>query len=124
MDVSGRALSQAWKTWSAGKKGENGEPARLVVLHDELEAELGAVKVKKQDASARGHNGLKSIQASMPGVKYWRIGIGIGRPESREPNVVAKYVLRRMSYKEEVVLDRAADEVFLVLRDIYDGTKK
>ncbi|KAF2205826.1 peptidyl-tRNA hydrolase [Delitschia confertaspora ATCC 74209] len=120
MNVSGRALAQAWKTWSAGKKDQ---APRLVVLHDELEAPLGELKVKKQDASPRGHNGLKSIQQFMPGEEYWRIGIGIGRPESREPSEVARYVLRRMTYREETVLDRSADQVFKVCRDIYDGSR-
>lgn len=51
-------------------------------------------------ASPKGHNGLKSIREKMPGVPYTRIGVGIGRPESREPGVVAGYVLRKMTQGE------------------------
>jgi PTH1 family peptidyl-tRNA hydrolase len=51
----------------------------------------------------RGHNGLKSISQELGGTKdFLRIGIGIGRPEDRDPAVVAHYVLSAFS-REEVV---------------------
>jgi PTH1 family peptidyl-tRNA hydrolase len=133
MNISGRAVSTAWKTWRQGKQAQIAKSSppgsaapvpQLVIVHDELEAALGEVKVRKQDASAKGHNGLKSIQASMPGEKYWRIGVGIGRPESRDPDQVARYVLRKMTYPEEAMIERATDFVFKELRDISDGTRK
>jgi PTH1 family peptidyl-tRNA hydrolase len=98
MNISGTAVANAWKTFVSQSRGE-AEP-RLVVLHDELEAPLGSIKVRPGSASAKGHNGLKSIREKIPGVEYVRIGIGIGRPESREPGVVAGYVLRKMTGSE------------------------
>ncbi|GME46466.1 Peptidyl-tRNA hydrolase [Neofusicoccum parvum] len=62
MNVSGKALAQAWGRW----KRENREGV-LVVLHDELERGLGKVVVRR-GGSARGHNGLKSIAAQLPGM--------------------------------------------------------
>lgn len=50
----------------------------------------------------RGHNGLKSISQELGGYKdFLRIGIGIGRPEDRDPNVVARYVLGNFEREEE-----------------------
>lgn len=99
MNVSGPAVSSAWKAFSKDAQ-RNGEIGKLIVLHDELELGLGLVKVKSGKLSPRGHNGLKSIRDAMPGVDYTRIGIGIGRPVSREPKAVADYVLRKMTGKE------------------------
>ncbi|KAF9631339.1 putative peptidyl-trna hydrolase 2 protein [Lasiodiplodia theobromae] len=115
MNVSGKALGQAWGRWK--KENKDGE---LVVVHDELEKPLGKVVVRK-GGSARGHNGLKSIAAQLPNMPYVRIGVGIGRPESREPDVVAKYVLRKMTPHERSQVEGCADEVIRKLWDVQEG---
>lgn len=73
------------------------------------------------DAWRRGHNGIKSIQAALPNVPFVRIGIGIGRPESREPDVVAKYVLRKMTDRERHSVEGCAGKVIDILEDIGEG---
>jgi PTH1 family peptidyl-tRNA hydrolase len=103
MNVSGPAVSAAWRTFL--RENHNDPNTRLVVVHDELEIALGAVKVRKGDASPKGHNGLKSIKQTMPGMDYTRIGVGIGRPESRDANDVAAYVLRKMSPMEKIKIE-------------------
>lgn len=115
MNVSGKALGQAWGRWK--KENKDGE---LVVVHDELEKPLGKVVVRR-GGSARGHNGLKSIAAQLPNMPYVRIGVGIGRPESREPDVVAKYVLRKMTSQERSQVEGCADEVIRKLWDVQEG---
>lgn len=80
----------------------------LVVLHDELELPLGQAKVKSGKASAKGHNGIKSVQASFQGAgildrlgeNFVRIGVGIGRPVSREREDVSQFVLGQMTTSE------------------------
>lgn len=81
------------------------EEPKLVVIHDELELPMGKIKVKNGSASAKGHNGLKSIAEKLKGVEYTRIGVGIGRPVSREPDEVAAYVLRAMKAPEKSILE-------------------
>jgi len=88
----------------------------LVVVHDELECKLGDVKIKKGDASPKGHNGLKSIKEQLRGEEWWRIGVGIGRPESRDPDVVAGFVLRKMSSAERSRIEGAVGRVEAELR--------
>jgi PTH1 family peptidyl-tRNA hydrolase len=86
-----------------------------------LEAQLGKVSIKEGTASPRGHNGLKSVQASLGQNRWWRVGVGIGRPESRDAAVVSKYVLRKMTYGEEKAMDDAAINVLFALRKIAEG---
>ncbi|RDW95019.1 hypothetical protein BP5796_00782 [Coleophoma crateriformis] len=98
MNISGPGVVAAWRTFLKSSGGGTGEDARLVVVHDELELALGQVRVKKGEMSAKGHNGLKSIKESMAntGQEWWRIGVGIGRPLSREKDDVARFVLSKM----------------------------
>ena len=59
------------------------------------------------ETSFKGHNGLKSISNELGGIKnFIRVGIGIGRPESRDKNDVAKYVLSNFTFEELNVLKK------------------
>ena len=120
MNVSGPSVKSAWQAFSAQQKAL-GKEGRLVIVHDELEAPLGAVTIKASTTSAKGHNGVKSCQASLQNVKYWRVGIGIGRPESREAAVVSKYVLRKMTLKEERAIEDSSYTALKALRLIAEG---
>lgn len=122
MNVSGPAVKRAWTEFSRGIKSEGSEP-RLVVVHDELESPLGKVSVKDGSGSPRGHNGLKSVQASMGSTKWWRVGVGIGRPESRDANVVSRYVLKEMDAREQIAVEKSCSAVVAVLREIGEGKR-
>ncbi|KAF8851851.1 peptidyl-tRNA hydrolase [Acephala macrosclerotiorum] len=118
MNISGTGVAAAWRQF---QKESRGEPMRLVIVHDELELGLGQVKVKMGSASAKGHNGLKSINGLLKGSEYTRIGVGIGRPESRDPDTVANYVLRRMSGVERGKIEGSAGRVLEELRRLSEG---
>lgn len=119
MNVSGKDVRNAWTAWS--KNYADGE-ARLVVLHDELEKPLGAVSLKTaQGASAKGHNGLKSIMGTIGKTPFVRIGIGIGRPESRTSDDVARYVLKKMTAMERGKIEESVDGVVEKLRELEKG---
>jgi len=98
MNLSGRAVHNAYKAWS--KSLPEGQVGRLVVVHDELEKPTGVATFKTtQGLSAKGHNGLKSILETFSGPQtpFYRLGIGIGRPVSRDPRAVKDYVLAKMT---------------------------
>ena len=117
MNISGVSLAAAWSQFVR----ENGpDEARLLVLHDELETALGKLRVKPGANSPKGHNGLKSIKAQMGQVEYTRIGIGIGRPVSREPEEVANFVLRKWTGQEREGLVRAGPSVEAEVRKLVD----
>jgi PTH1 family peptidyl-tRNA hydrolase len=85
-------------------------PQRIVVLHDELDIPFGAVRLKLGGGD-NGHNGLRSITASLGTRDYYRARFGIGRPPGRmDP---AAYVLRDFSAAERkelpLAVDRCAD---------------
>ena len=76
-------------------------PERIIVVHDELEFPFGVIKVKVGGGHA-GHNGLKSINASLGVNSYVRLRIGIGRPKH---GAVSDYVLSTFSVDERPWLD-------------------
>ncbi|RMY04169.1 hypothetical protein D0866_15383 [Hortaea werneckii] len=120
MNESGKGLKAAFTAWS--KHIPVGEEGRVVVIYDELEKPLGSVTVRtNQGASARGHNGLKSILKLMRDVPFARIGIGIGRPVSRESNEVARYVLKKMTPPEKEKIDGSVEEVVKKLQLLERG---
>jgi PTH1 family peptidyl-tRNA hydrolase len=59
-------------------------PERILVIHDELEMPLGVAGFKF-GGGLGGHTGLRSMKASFGTADFWRLRIGIGRPDDREP---------------------------------------
>ena len=116
MNLSGKAVAGAWKAFLRDLPVDERIDARLVILHDELESPLGKVKQKLSTSSHKGHNGIKSCKDVLgPKQPFIKIGIGIGRPESRESADVAKYVLRKMTSQEKHKVEDAAGPVLELL---------
>jgi peptidyl-tRNA hydrolase, PTH1 family len=121
MNVSGLAVQTAWKRVAAPNAQES---QILVLVHDDLESKLGEVKLRKWDASGKGHNGVKSTQKIFSGfpkdqTKRWaRITIGIGRPDSRDQKSVSDYVLKKMGGRERSAIQSAADGILDKLVDL------
>jgi PTH1 family peptidyl-tRNA hydrolase len=120
MNVSGKGVKAAHNTWAQDKAA--GFEGKLVIVHDELEKPLGAVNLNvRQGASAKGHNGLKSIMSSIGNVPFVRIGIGIGRPVSRDSSDVANYVMRKMTPGERAKIEGSVEEVIAKLKELESG---
>jgi PTH1 family peptidyl-tRNA hydrolase len=86
---------------------------QVVVVHDEIDLPFGEVRTRLGGGLA-GHNGLKSVQQALGGEGFRRVRVGVGRPDSTDPEIVASYVLGRFSEpKAEVaaLVARACDEV-------------
>ena len=66
--------------------------ARVLVLHDEIDLPFGVVKSRIGGGLA-GHNGLKSLRQGLGSADFARVRIGVGRPDSTDPDIVASYVL-------------------------------
>jgi PTH1 family peptidyl-tRNA hydrolase len=83
----------------------------VLVLHDEIDLPFGEVRVRTGGGLA-GHNGLKSLKASLGSADFARVRVGVGRPPTTDPDRVAAYVLGRFREPREDVqalIDRAAD---------------
>jgi len=86
----------------------------LIVIHDDLDLPLGAVKFKRGGSSG-GHNGLKSID-EMVGKEYLRVRVGIGKPQRK--GEVVSYVLSPFSETEEVVVEKVIDYIDKIFDNI------
>jgi PTH1 family peptidyl-tRNA hydrolase len=85
---------------------------QVVALHDEIDLPFGEVRSRLGGGLA-GHNGLKSLRRELGGPDFQRVRIGVGRPDSTDPDIVAGYVLGRFAEPPDEVRDlvsRAADE--------------
>jgi peptidyl-tRNA hydrolase, PTH1 family len=99
---------------SAGPaRGAYGVPLeRVLVVHDEIDLPFGEVRTRLGGGLA-GHNGLKSLKQGLGSTDFQRVRVGVGRPDSTDPDIVASYVLARFREpKSEVqqLIGRAADE--------------
>ena len=81
MNISGHAVQKVKNFYGI-------DPNNIVIIHDDIDLELGKIKLKKGGGDG-GHNGLKSI-IKLIGSEFNRIRIGIGRPEKIN---VSSYVL-------------------------------
>lgn len=111
MNVSGGPVAGLAKYYSV-------EPARIVVIHDELDIPFDTVRLKLGGGPG-GHNGVKDIAKALGTPDFVRVRVGIGRPPGRmDP---ADFVLRDFSGAERDALPsliaEAADAVELIARD-------
>jgi PTH1 family peptidyl-tRNA hydrolase len=108
MNRSGTALSDVMPPVSV---------TDLIVIHDDLDLELGCVRVKRGGGNA-GHRGVESID-EYGGNDFTRVRVGIGRPARGED--VVDYVLSPFAGDEHAAVDaaiqRAADAVEFLLRE-------
>jgi PTH1 family peptidyl-tRNA hydrolase len=85
---------------------------RLLVIHDEIDLPFGDIRTRLGGGLA-GHNGLKSLRRELGGADFHRVRVGVGRPDSTDPDIVAAYVLGRWRQPASEVaglISRAADE--------------
>lgn len=87
MNVSGGKVLEVFKKLKA---------KNLIVLVDELDLSFGQIKVT-YNGSAKGHNGIRSIISSFGGNSFWKVMIGIGRPEQIS---ISEYVLSKFKPEE------------------------
>jgi len=93
-------------------------PDHIVVVHDELDIPFAALRVKLGGGDG-GHNGLKSLRASLGTGEFLRVRVGIGRPAGRQDP--ADFVLRDYGSAERkelpLQLELAADAVEALITD-------
>jgi peptidyl-tRNA hydrolase, PTH1 family len=105
MNDSGRAASPA--------RGQYGVPLeRVIAIHDEIDLPFGEVR-ERLGGGLAGHNGLKSLKQHLGGPDFTRVRVGVGRPDSTDPEIVSGYVLSRFSEPAadvRALIERAAGE--------------
>lgn len=101
MNLSGAAVKQLLSR-------HNLELSDLLVIADDLDLELGRIKIKPSGSSG-GHRGINSIIETLKSDDFSRLRVGIGRPQ--EHTEASDYVLSNFSRKEKALVDKIIDEV-------------
>jgi PTH1 family peptidyl-tRNA hydrolase len=126
MNLSGESVLAAASFFKI-KAGE------ILVIHDELEIPLGTISLKFSGGLG-GHNGLRSMKSCFGSADFWRLRIGIGRPDDRLPGEggpagsgrgIADWVLSDFSGAEAELLAPALDAgAVLLLRALTGAPEK
>jgi PTH1 family peptidyl-tRNA hydrolase len=86
---------------------------RVLVVHDDIDLPFGEIRPRIGGGLA-GHNGLKSLRRDLGSPDFARVRVGVGRPDSTDPEIVSSHVLGRWKQSPEEVADlisRVCDNV-------------
>jgi PTH1 family peptidyl-tRNA hydrolase len=92
----------------------------VIAIHDEIDLPFAEIR-EKLGGGVAGHNGLKSLKAGLGSTDFWRLRVGVGRPDSTDPEIVSAYVLGRFSEPDEAVrklISEAADHTERLVDEI------
>jgi PTH1 family peptidyl-tRNA hydrolase len=113
MNLTGQSIGCLVKKHPAEPQG-----SQLIVITDDLALPLGKIRIRER-GSAGGHNGLKSIIATLGTNEFVRLRIGI-QPDHPIGDS-KKFVLDSFSRTERTtvkeVIDRSAEAIRAILRD-------
>ncbi len=99
MNLSGEAIASFLAYYKLA-------PSELLVVHDDLDQEFGTIKFVKK-GGAGGHNGIRSIIELIGSDAFYRLKIGIGRPQAHIP--IVKWVLMPFTQEEQTVLSNVLE---------------
>lgn len=118
MNESGKSVGAALRYYKL-------EPDGLLVVHDEGDLDLGRLQARLGGGLA-GHNGLRSIVASIGTPDFLRLRVGVGRPGRGDPRALADFVLSDFEPEDdrEAVVARAADAVESLAREGLEAAQR
>ena len=119
---SSRYMNESGLSINRLKKYRNISMQDICIIHDDLDLNIGEVRIKYSGGHG-GHNGLRNIIQACGTNDFIRIRMGIGHPEKDE---VIDYVLSKPKKAEKEVLDQstyeAADVMDSLLQNGLDET--
>lgn len=89
-------MNESGKSAGPARGSKKIELDHVIVVHDEIDLPFGEIRSRLGGGLA-GHNGLKSLKANFASPDFWRVRVGVGRPDSTDPERVSGYVLGRFS---------------------------
>jgi PTH1 family peptidyl-tRNA hydrolase len=123
MNKSGEAVSKALhyykllpKTWGLFQKKNYDLKDGLIVIHDDLDIELGKIKISENSSSA-GHKGVSDIISHIKTKNFTRIRVGIKKPLTYQNVPTEKYVLSRLRAEEFESIKEAWNNLKLEIQE-------
>lgn len=109
MNNSGESVNRLVKRYKT-------ELTDLIVIHDDLDLPTGKIRLR-QGRGSGGHRGIESIITHLGKGNFYRVRVGIGRPDIAEDTdidreqAVIDYVLSGFTRQEKKIMDIAIPEV-------------
>jgi peptidyl-tRNA hydrolase, PTH1 family len=106
MNDSGRSVGPARGSLKVGLD-------HLLVVYDEIDLPFGEIRTRLGGGLA-GHNGMKSLKRELGSADFMRVRVGVGRPDSTDPEIVSAHVLGRFAESQAELAEligRASDQV-------------
>ncbi|OGO31624.1 MAG: aminoacyl-tRNA hydrolase [Chloroflexi bacterium RBG_16_56_11] len=109
MNASGESVS-------ALARKLNAAPSDIIVIHDDLDLPVGKVRLRLGGGSG-GHKGIDSVVARLGSRDFYRVRVGIGRPDNidgsteEKESAVIGYVLSDFSPDEKSLIETALPHV-------------
>jgi len=99
-------------------KNKNIEAENILIIYDDLDLDVGKIRLK-QGGGSGGHNGLNSIIEQIGSKNFWRLRIGIGKPNDK--NNVIDYVLGKPSLDDKNLIDQSIDAMLSEIDAFFNG---
>ncbi len=112
MNLSGRAVFEATRDLEVG-------PESVWVVYDEMDLPLCRLRIRIGGSSA-GHNGIKSITASLHSDAFVRFRVGVGKQPRLGSSAGVRHVLGRFGPREQEALQTVIEGVAASLRTAID----
>ena len=109
MNSSGESVSRLVTRYKIGLSD-------LIVIHDDLDLPTGKIRLR-QGRGSGGHQGIESVIAHLGKGNFYRVRVGIGRPDIAEDSDIDKeqavidYVLSGFTRQEKKIMDSVIPEV-------------
>ena len=108
MNLSGNSVASAVSFYNMAH-------SRLIVVHDDIDLQLGRIRIKKNSSSG-GHRGVESVIRALGSQDFNRVKIGVGR--EGDP---ARYVLTKFNDEEidlvKRIVEKASEAVISIIKD-------
>tara|TARA_B100001996_G_scaffold326932_1_gene273582 strand:- start:217 stop:798 length:582 start_codon:yes stop_codon:yes gene_type:complete len=103
---SSRYMNESGFSVNQLRKYRNVDMSDICIIHDDLDLDVGEVRIKYSGGHG-GHNGLRDIIQACGTKDFIRIRMGIGHPDKDE---VIDYVLSKPKKEEKEILDQSIHE--------------
>ena len=93
---------------------------RVVVVHDEIDLPFGRIETRLGGGLA-GHNGLKSLKQGLGSPDFQRVRVGVGRPDTTDPEIVSAHVLGKFT-EPRAEVDELVDDAARAVERLLETT--